>query len=358
LITPRDVTFATKTETGYYIPPTTATYEPGLLFRFNISFSIPASGRDLLSSFHLSCNSPTAKLKIILKKNGGEIKAVKGGESTVLIPAVALTSDQNCSKSNIGLNSEGSSGHLIPKGQRSTSRIENKGKKSDTKVQDEGQTSIDNSYVIEGYCIGDWILSPEEECFVEKLRIEEENEIRVFSDLEKSASPALSSKTGKSTKSSSKVNTPDGAQATWLLKIFAESDQIDSIELKLDNSRKESLRAMKLAWEAAEPGRHVKGHQARRAYLDSFENNQIPTVESLIEKSKKGKSNLDPDLAIEEFNKKREEVNQYRQKEEIERAEEGQRIQKEYEELDQREARIFEQINYSLQISPKPTDTR
>jgi len=34
---------------------------------------------------------------------------------------------------------------------------------------------------------------------------------------------------------------------------------------------------MKLAWEAAEPGRHVKGHQARRAYLDSFENNQIPT---------------------------------------------------------------------------------
>jgi hypothetical protein len=172
LITPRDVTFATKTETGYYIPPTTATYEPGLLFRFNISFSIPASGRDLLSSFHLSCNSPTAKLKIILKKNGGEIKAVKGGESTVLIPAVALTSDQNCSKSNIGLNSEGSSGHLIPKGQRSTSRIENKGKKSDTKVQDEGQTSIDNSYVIEGYCIGDWILSPEEECFVEKLRIE------------------------------------------------------------------------------------------------------------------------------------------------------------------------------------------
>jgi len=32
---------------------------------------------------------------------------------------------------------------------------------------------------------------------------------------------------------------------------------------------------------------------------------------------------LDPDLAIQEFNKKREQVNQYRQKEEIERAEEG-----------------------------------
>ena len=203
LITPRDVTFATKTETGYYIPPTTATYEPGLLFRYNISIT-QSEQTDLLGSFHLSCNSSTAKLKMILKKNGIP-KFVMGGESTVLIPAVALT----CSPSE-GVSSESSS-QLSTKGQRSSSRIDSKTKKSDTKVPSTSES--DTSYVIEGYCIGDWILSPEEELFVESLRIEEENQIRVFDNLEKSSSPALSSK-GKQ-KSSSKANTPDGAQATW-----------------------------------------------------------------------------------------------------------------------------------------------
>ena len=111
---------------------------------------------------------------------------------------------------------------------------------------------------------------------------------------------------------------------------------------------------MKLAWEAAEPGRHIKGHQARRAYIDSFEGQSIPTVQSLIEKSKKGKCSEDPDVAIQKFTARREEVAEYRRLEEAERAEEHIRIQQEYDELDQREQRIFEQINYSLQISPKP----
>ena len=33
LIQQRDATFEAKRETGFYIPPTPATYEPGLLFR-------------------------------------------------------------------------------------------------------------------------------------------------------------------------------------------------------------------------------------------------------------------------------------------------------------------------------------
>ena len=33
LIEQREANFVDKRETGYYIPPTPATYEPGLLFR-------------------------------------------------------------------------------------------------------------------------------------------------------------------------------------------------------------------------------------------------------------------------------------------------------------------------------------
>ena len=81
----------------------------------------------------------------------------------------------------------------------------------------------------------------------------------------------------------------------------AESDQIDLIELKLDNSRKEAVRAMKLAWEAAEPGRHLKGYNAKNAYLSSFEGGRIPNVDDLMSKTKKGRRKEDPDIAIKKF---------------------------------------------------------
>ena len=39
LIDPREVTFVAKNETGFYMPPTPATYEPGLLFRYFITLN-------------------------------------------------------------------------------------------------------------------------------------------------------------------------------------------------------------------------------------------------------------------------------------------------------------------------------
>ena len=200
---------------------------------------------------------------------------------------------------------------------------------------------ITNSeYVIEGYCTGGWILSPEEEQWVEKLRTDEENEARVFQDLVKKGSSAsvqedAPSKSKEKKKSSSKVNSPDtqSEQATWLLKIFSEQEQNDLIELKLDNSRKESVRAMKLAWESAEPGRHLKGHQARLAYLNSFEESgePIPTVDQLMQKAKKGSLPENPETAIQNFAERRAAVEEYRRLEEEERKNDLVNTQKEYE---------------------------
>ena len=197
-----------------------------------------------------------------------------------------------------------------------------------------------SEYVIEGYCTGGWILSPEEEQWVEKLRADEENEARVFQDLVKKGSSAsvadeAPSKSKEKKKSSSKVNSPDtqSEQATWSLKIFAEQEQTDLIELKLDNSRKESVRAMKLAWESAEPGRHLKGHQARIAYLNTFEESgdPIPTVDELMQKAKKGSLPENPETAIQNFAERRAAVEEYRRLEEEERKNDLVNTQKEYE---------------------------
>ena len=197
-----------------------------------------------------------------------------------------------------------------------------------------------SEYVIEGYCTGGWILSPEEEQWVEKLRADAENEARVFQDLVKKGSSAsvadeAPSRSKEKKKSTSKVNSPDtqSEQATWLLKIFSEQEQTDLIELKLDNSRKESVRAMKLAWESAEPGRHLKGHQARIAYLNSFEESgdPIPTVDQLMQKAKKGSLPENPETAIQNFAERRAAVEEYRRLEEEERKNDLVNTQKEYE---------------------------
>jgi len=345
LIQQRDATFEAKRETGFYIPPTPATYEPGLLFRYNITLNSESS---ILSSFHLSCNGPQAKLKLVLKRSNKEIFVV-GGQGSVLIPAVEFEIENDLG--------------IVSSDTKTINRTNSRTNKTAGKTSSDSAVVTSSEYVIEGYCTGGWILSPEEEQWVEKLRADAENEARVFQDLVKKGSSAsvadeAPSRAKEKKKSTSKVNSPDtqSEQATWLLKIFSEQEQTDLIELKLDNSRKESVRAMKLAWESAEPGRHLKGHQARIAYLNSFEESgdPIPTVDQLMQKAKKGSLPENPETAIQNFAERRAAVEEYRRLEEEERKNDLVNTQKEYEELNERENRILDQINFSLQMSPKP----
>ena len=93
-----------------------------------------------------------------------------------------------------------------------------------------------------------------------------------------------SSDVGKVGRKGSSATSPESHQtAAWSLKIFLDNELADSIELRPDNKRKEKIRAMKLAWEAAEEGRHQKGYEARRAYLEEVNFNP-PKLEDLMSK--------------------------------------------------------------------------
>jgi len=50
----------------------------------------------------------------------------------------------------------------------------------------------------------------------------------------------------------------DESRAYWLMRFVADAEVGDDIELKKDTQRQEEIRAMKQAWETAEPGRAVK----------------------------------------------------------------------------------------------------
>jgi len=44
----------------------------------------------------------------------------------------------------------------------------------------------------------------------------------------------------------------------WILHVVSDHSEAENIEVKKDTERLEEIRAMKLAWEAAEPGRAAK----------------------------------------------------------------------------------------------------
>jgi len=334
LISEHESGFNVRVERGPYLPPAPSTFEPGLLFRYNIGVSAALS-----ASFHLTANNPSAQLKLILK-DGSDIVYACGGEASILIPSWHLTPAPSSSTPSVA--------SLADKQlSRSNSRI-GKNKKS-------SNTSVDSSvevmqYSLEGHCVGNWNLTPSEEAAVAKLRIDAENEIRVFGKIGSSSthSDVGGSKGSSRARSMSKVPSPETSEtATWTLRVFLDSDMSDNIELKPDNQRKEKIRAMKLAWEAAEEGRHKKGYEARSSYLQSIEGNE-QDLNTLLAQTKRGSLKENPEVAVAKFREMREATQEYCQNEEKQRQEELERVTKQYEELAEREQVVFQQIQYSM----------
>uniref|UniRef100_A0A7N9CRP5 Androglobin n=1 Tax=Macaca fascicularis TaxID=9541 RepID=A0A7N9CRP5_MACFA len=56
----------------------------------------------------------------------------------------------------------------------------------------------------------------------------------------------------------------------WILRLVTEHSESELFEVKKDTERADEIRAMKQAWETAEPGRAIKASQARLHYLSGF----------------------------------------------------------------------------------------
>ncbi|XP_058390221.1 androglobin [Diceros bicornis minor] len=66
----------------------------------------------------------------------------------------------------------------------------------------------------------------------------------------------------------------------WILRLVSEHSEADIFEVKKDTERADEIRAMKIAWEMAEPGRAVEASQARLRYLNRLFK-KTPDAESL-----------------------------------------------------------------------------
>ncbi|XP_077139190.1 androglobin isoform X2 [Ranitomeya variabilis] len=57
----------------------------------------------------------------------------------------------------------------------------------------------------------------------------------------------------------------------WILRIVSETSEADALEVKKDTERIDEIRALKQAWELAEPGRAVKALQSRLQFVNKYE---------------------------------------------------------------------------------------
>ncbi|NXN37217.1 ADGB protein, partial [Rhinoptilus africanus] len=68
---------------------------------------------------------------------------------------------------------------------------------------------------------------------------------------------------------------PESQQAVsnkpyWTLRLVSEQREADILEVKKDTQRAEQIKAMKQAWESAEPGRAIKAFQERMRFINKY----------------------------------------------------------------------------------------
>ncbi|KAL8623367.1 hypothetical protein ACOMHN_065901 [Nucella lapillus] len=178
-------------------------------------------------------------------------------------------------------------------------------KKSSSMKSQEDKVSI-HKYIVQATVLkNSWQLSDEDRVFVSKLKEEEKNDLRVFwiaerkdslsmdngfqggpaGAIERPHSPPKADKLTVSQKGKSKgkgskekelssqvpparvVSFPD--KPSWILRVVLDSTAAEELEVKKDTERVDEIRAIKKAWEEADPGRAAKAFQSRLKYLSS-----------------------------------------------------------------------------------------
>ncbi|XP_067398314.1 androglobin isoform X2 [Emydura macquarii macquarii] len=161
-----------------------------------------------------------------------------------------------------------------------------------------------HKYIIQALVLcNSWPLTESQLAFVQALKEMEKNEIKahgekheepiaavnqdVYSNFEgpKSASaPKTTRKTkDKATEKAEKeksskdktvsTSRPESQQSDpnkpyWILRLVVEQSEAEVLELKKDTERADEIKAMKQAWESAEPGRAVKAFQERMHFIN------------------------------------------------------------------------------------------
>ncbi|XP_066285114.1 androglobin-like isoform X10 [Branchiostoma lanceolatum] len=80
----------------------------------------------------------------------------------------------------------------------------------------------------------------------------------------------------------------DTTKPYWMLRLVSDGTAAEELDVKKDTERQEEIKAMKQAWEAAEPGRAVKAMQSRLQFLNKRRKTGAIDKENVVEEEAAG----------------------------------------------------------------------
>ncbi|XP_050993813.1 androglobin [Labeo rohita] len=268
--------FSVKELKGYYIPN-----QKNVICRHVVKVS---SDHSATVQFQTSKSDVYIKLSILDHEK--EI-ASSQGKGHVIIPVYCFVGNNGVSVAQAGARQD--QGSLTAEG-----RVTRGGGGKEGSDQHPKDTLFHKYYIQAEVLQESWPLDESLSSFIQKLRDIERNEMRVFGDIlddtstpvgtdqqnkegqksaPKSTSKAKEREKDKLTSKSSSImeQSLDVSKPHWTLRVVSDHSEAGSIEVKKDTEKLEEIRAMKLAWEAAEPGRAAKAHQTRQRYLKDLQ---------------------------------------------------------------------------------------
>ncbi|OCT79932.1 androglobin [Xenopus laevis] len=320
--------FSVKEIRDYYLPN-----DNNIIFRYAVKTSV-----EHMATIQVQTSKPDAYFKIQILDNGEELVSATG-KGQAVIPAVCFLPNERplsafSSKSQTLLNG-------TKKG-RVTSGGSTKNSKMRTEVisdphQEEGQNVSENEnpeikttplarhkYIVQATVLyKSWPLTESQAAFIESLKDQEKldmkdkhedmtdfsssNESQKSFGTPKTAKKGKEKATEKPDKSakererlqSAGTSRPESRVAQqqleshkpwWVLRLVSEGSEADTVEVKKDTERIDEIRAMKQAWELAEPGRAIKALQSRLRYINNY-TQKVPNGQT-----EDNKSSQDPQI--------------------------------------------------------------
>ncbi|CAG2214034.1 Androglobin [Mytilus edulis] len=269
-------------EKDYYIPN-----PKNVILRYTVKVL-----EDHVGSIQLNTSKTDVYIKLTVLDKNVEVASTTGKGHAVL-PAFIFYRDYD--PNDPRPSSRASNKDSKEKGGKGGSK-ENVGKggKRTSSAKSIERTASSHKYVIQATVEKDsWPLGESSWAFVQMLKEMEKNDLKI-ANKERPASPPKQEKVpasastnksgakgGKGGKDKGKDKDKDGkgsrppsqafdqSKPHWTLRVVSDDKESENIEVKKDTERADEIRAMKKAWETAQPGRAAKALQSRLKYLST-----------------------------------------------------------------------------------------
>ncbi|XP_051667251.1 androglobin isoform X3 [Manacus candei] len=280
--------YSTRLFKGHYIPN-----KEHIMFRYSVKVKAPHT-----ATVQVQTSKSDVFIKLQVLDNEEEIISVTG-KGYAVIPVFNFLSNGSLLSSHSktseiiqsSTKKESETGQL----KKTTHDSFSKDSKTSLKpelVQEDPPTLIDESLPLENFqnivespqqshkymiqalvLYESWPLPEDHTLSVQELEEEEKDEIKgqEFANIPRSTRKQRASEKiekEKSQRGSVEFQQSTSSKPYWTLRVVSEQKEVDHLEMKKDTQKADEIRAIKQAWESAEPGRAVKAFQERVRFLN------------------------------------------------------------------------------------------